>query len=167
MRLVVLGCACPLNGTPTGSFVLVCGCAACGENPKVPTLITASSVRMPDLLRTSFLVGVLQRVYGNKGVTPMSRMGIAWIMRQKFEAAQKLIQQQEVPSHFPCSCLSLASSLVCLAVPWCTQDWCAKKPGSPARFPTDLSLDSLTGLLRGAFADCLGALLTFALSCVV
>jgi imidazolonepropionase-like amidohydrolase len=42
---------------------------ACGENPK--------------------------RVYGSKGVMPMSRMGSAWLMRQRFEAARNLIQQQD------------------------------------------------------------------------
>ena len=42
---------------------------ACGENPK--------------------------RVYGNKGVTPMSRMGNAWLMRQKFFQAQEMMLRQD------------------------------------------------------------------------
>ena len=70
---------------------------ACGENPK--------------------------NVYGSQGRTPASRMGSAWVMREKFEAASKLVAAQD--------------------------DWCTA-PNSAERFPTDLSLDSLGALLRGS-----------------
>lgn len=33
--------------------------------------------------------------YSNKGVTPMSRMGSAWVMRQKYEAARNLVHLQQ------------------------------------------------------------------------
>lgn len=42
---------------------------ACGENPK--------------------------RVYGNRGETPMSRMGSAWLMREKFFQAQQMMLKQD------------------------------------------------------------------------
>jgi len=70
---------------------------ACGENPK--------------------------NVYGGSGKTPGSRMGSAWVMREKFEAASKLVLQQD--------------------------DWCAA-PSEAARYPSELSLDSLAALLRGS-----------------
>jgi hypothetical protein len=38
---------------------------ACGENPK--------------------------KVYGNRGETPMSRMGNAWVMRRKLDEAKQLV----------------------------------------------------------------------------
>ena len=70
---------------------------ACGENPK--------------------------RSYGrSKGVTPSTRMGAAWIMRQAFEAAYGVMQAQK--------------------------DWCQQEqPTTP--FPHPLALQSLAGLLRG------------------
>ena len=69
---------------------------ACGENPK--------------------------RVYGMKGQTPMSRMGVAWVMREIFEKARALHLQQ--------------------------QDWCGST--APAGdYPNQLGLDSLVALLKG------------------
>ena len=69
---------------------------ACGENPK--------------------------RVYGQgKGVTPMSRMGIAWVMREAFERAAKLHAAQ-------------------------TQ-WCSTASPS-AEYPSEKALESLIALLR-------------------
>jgi len=73
---------------------------ACGENPK--------------------------NIYGAKGVTPGSRMGSAWAMRQRFEAARKLMEAQV--------------------------DYCLAG-GNPetndAEYPEDLSLDQLVALLQG------------------
>lgn len=73
---------------------------ACGENPK--------------------------RVYGRgRKETPMSRMGSAWLMREKYDAARRVVEAQE--------------------------RWCAggggRADGEP--FPHDLSLESLVALLRG------------------
>ena len=70
---------------------------ACGENPK--------------------------NVYGSQNRTPASRMGSAWVMREKLEAAVNLTTAQD--------------------------DWCTA-PSGTNRYPTDLSLDSLTALLRGS-----------------
>lgn len=65
----------------------------------------------------------VKRVYGRRGAMPMSRLGSAWIMRAKFEAAAKLRAQQD--------------------------RWCAglETPATPA--PTDLSLQNIVRLLRG------------------
>lgn len=65
----------------------------------------------------------VKRVYGRRGAMPMSRMGAAWIMRAKFEAAAKLRSQQD--------------------------RWCAglESPATPP--PTDLSLQNVVRLLRG------------------
>jgi imidazolonepropionase-like amidohydrolase len=72
---------------------------ACGENPK--------------------------RVYGrSRGTLPSSRMGSAWLMRERFDAARKLMREQE--------------------------QWCSVDPHPSATFPYDLALDSLTAILRGA-----------------
>jgi imidazolonepropionase-like amidohydrolase len=67
-----------------------------------------------------------KNVYGGQGRTPSSRMGSTWVMREKFEAAQALVTAQN--------------------------DWCAAPTTAAAagRYPTDLSLDSLTALLRGS-----------------
>ena len=70
---------------------------ACGENPK--------------------------RSYGrSKGVTPMTRMGAAWIMRNALEQATALLNQQRA--------------------------WCAlEQPATP--FPDSRATQALTALLRG------------------
>lgn len=67
---------------------------ACGENPK--------------------------RTYGNKGVLPMSRMGNAWILRSKFQEAQKLIEKQK--------------------------EWDCNQVGER---PNDLALEPLVDLIKG------------------
>jgi len=72
---------------------------ACGENPK--------------------------RVFGRKGVTPMSRLGSAWVMRQRFEQAAQLVQKQDA---------------------WC-QSSTEKQSSTP--FPNDRQHESLASLLRG------------------
>jgi imidazolonepropionase-like amidohydrolase len=72
---------------------------ACGENPK--------------------------RVYGEKDVTPMSRMGAAWLMRQEFYAGAELRQRQD--------------------------QWdCANKASIQASpRPYNISLEGIVSLLRG------------------
>jgi len=71
---------------------------ACGENPK--------------------------RVYGRRGSTPMSRMGSAWLMREKFYEASKLRDSQD--------------------------DWCSKsEEDRSGEFPENLALNPLVALLRG------------------
>lgn len=69
---------------------------ACGENPK--------------------------RVYGSKGIMPDSRLGSAWLFRERFDAAKKLKEDQDS---------------------WCERDQ------RDFKFPTDLALESLVALLRG------------------
>lgn len=69
---------------------------ACGENPK--------------------------RIYGNKGVTPMSRLGVGYKMREAFFEAAKLLQAQK--------------------------DYCDNKYSQGA-FPRDIYYDNLIELLRG------------------
>ena len=71
---------------------------ACGENPR--------------------------RVYGGRTQTPQTRMGAAWLMRQRFEAAQKLIVAQ--------------------------RSWCAAgADATNTPWPSDLSLDAVVALLQG------------------
>ena len=66
-----------------------------------------------------------KRVYGKgKGVTPMSRMGSAWLMRAKFDQARSLLESQRA---------------------WCSSP---SVQGS-TNFPHDLALEGLVGLLRG------------------
>ncbi|KAL6063889.1 Composite domain of metallo-dependent hydrolase [Balamuthia mandrillaris] len=72
---------------------------ACGENPK--------------------------RVYGNKDKMPMSRMGSAWVMREKLFAAKQLMEKQDR---------------------WCLHEYESK---DPEPYPEDLSLNPLVDLLRG------------------
>jgi hypothetical protein len=82
-----------------------------------------------------------KRVYGAKGVTPMSRMGSAWEMRQMFEKATILRQKQAHP--------------VILHLWWRLSEWgifaqaqwCACDGTSP--MPRDVSLEPLVALLRG------------------
>jgi imidazolonepropionase-like amidohydrolase len=77
---------------------------ACGENPK--------------------------RVYGRHGQTPMSRMGSAWMMREKFDAVRNLKERQES---------------------WCSESLAAKAAGTAApasMFPHDLALEPLVNLFR-------------------
>lgn len=84
---------------------------ACGENPK--------------------------RVYGEVGsigTTPMSRMGSAWLMREKFEEAASLVEEQQLWCRAP----EHTSS---------TAEWDPLVDHS--RFPASIALDSLTALLRG------------------
>jgi imidazolonepropionase-like amidohydrolase len=64
-----------------------------------------------------------KRTYGRRSQMPMSRMGSAWVMRQRLEAAAKLRDQQD--------------------------RWCAGADGSADVPPTDLSLQNLVRLLRG------------------
>ena len=71
---------------------------ACGENPR--------------------------RVYGSRTQMPQTRMGAAWVMRQRFEAAQKLIAAQKS---------------------WCAAG--AEATNTP--WPSDLSLDAVVALLQG------------------
>ncbi|KAI9013974.1 hypothetical protein CLU79DRAFT_767892 [Phycomyces nitens] len=77
---------------------------ACGENPK--------------------------RVYGNRGMAPMTRMGEAYLLRESLEKAQKLKQDQE---------------------DWCNAAQSVSSHGGrlESRFPIDIKLESLVSLLRG------------------
>lgn len=71
---------------------------ACGENPK--------------------------RVYGNRGEMPATRLGNVWVMRQTFEEAMGLIEQQN--------------------------NWCSQKESErQGAFPRPLNLDGVVALLRG------------------
>ena len=63
-----------------------------------------------------------RRVYGNRGVSPSTRMGSAWRMRERFAAAKALKDAQDA--------------------------FCAGTSTADA-FPEDLALDSLVALLRG------------------
>ncbi|OAD66860.1 hypothetical protein PHYBLDRAFT_98329, partial [Phycomyces blakesleeanus NRRL 1555(-)] len=77
---------------------------ACGENPK--------------------------RVYGNQGLAPMTRMGEAYLLRERLEKARKLKEDQE---------------------DWCSAAQTVFSNGGrlESRFPIDLRLESLVSLLRG------------------
>ncbi|KAF7720797.1 hypothetical protein EC973_006073 [Apophysomyces ossiformis] len=75
---------------------------ACGENPK--------------------------RVYGNQGRMPSTRLGEAYIVRQRLAEAQKLKKQQE---------------------DWCSAAEHLEKARLDTPFPEDISLESLVALLRG------------------
>jgi hypothetical protein len=66
-----------------------------------------------------------KKVYGkDKGVTPESRMGSAWVMRQAFDQTRELMRQQRT--------------------------WCATEEPEEPSFPTSLMLNPLVGLLTGA-----------------
>jgi hypothetical protein len=89
-----------------GFFFCLFVWVACGENPK--------------------------RSYGNQGKTPASRMGNAWLVRDKYFAAAQLVRAQD--------------------------DWCAsatsymagKTAEAPSQvYPEDLSLESTAAILRG------------------
>lgn len=69
----------------------------------------------------------MQRVYGNRGQMPSTRLGEAYLLRSELAKAQELKREQD--------------------------DWCEASEHSHSRFetafPQDLSLESLVSLLRG------------------